>query len=144
VENASGFSEVELQYHVDDRGFLAQLYGDYQFPEVKRIYLVGNHSKNVIRGFHRHNEEWKAYFVARGTVKFVLINERKEAVSRTLSDRKPSVLVVPPKCSHGWISLTEETLIVGLSNKTLDESLKDDFREDPFAFGKEIWETKAR
>jgi dTDP-4-dehydrorhamnose 3,5-epimerase-like enzyme len=144
MENRSEPAEVEILCHADDRGFLYQLYKSYHFPEVKRVYLVGNYSRNVIRGFHKHNEEWKAYFVGRGTAKFVLVNEQKEITTHTLSDRRPCVLVVPPKYLHGWVSLTEETLVIGLSNKTLEESNKDDFREDPFIFGKEVWETKAR
>jgi hypothetical protein len=42
------------------------------------------------------------------------------------------------------VSLTEETLVIGLSNETLEGSMEDDFREDPFLYGKEVWETKAR
>ncbi|MGA2973237.1 MAG: dTDP-4-dehydrorhamnose 3,5-epimerase family protein [Candidatus Bathyarchaeia archaeon] len=136
--------EIEISCHADDRGFLYQFYKGYNFPEVKRIYLVGNNSKNIIRGFHKHLREWKAYFVARGTVKFVLVDEQKAITNYILSDRKPSVLVVPPKYSHGWVSLTEETLVIGLSNETLEGSMEDDFREDPFLYGKEVWETKAR
>jgi hypothetical protein len=42
------------------------------------------------------------------------------------------------------VLLEDNTILIGLSNKSLEESLSDDIRIDPFAFGKEIWETKPR
>lgn len=136
--------QVDLTCHADDRGFLCQMYEGYEFPGVKRIYVVGNFSKNIIRGFHKHNYEWKAYFVTSGAAKFVVVNETREISEYTLSDRNPSVLIVPPKYSHGWVSLSENTILVGISNRTLEESMADDFREDPLVFGRAVWEPKAR
>lgn len=138
--------QINIKCHVDDRGFLYQIYGNYpdRFPEVKRIYVVGNFSKGVIRGFHKHIREWKCYFVANGSAKFVLVDEEKNTLTYTLSIKSPLILVVPPKYFHGWMSLEDNTLLIGFSNKSLEESLKDDIRIDPFAFGKEIWEVKPR
>jgi dTDP-4-dehydrorhamnose 3,5-epimerase-like enzyme len=138
--------QIDVRCHVDDRGFLYQIYGNYssKFPDVKRIYVVGNFSKGTIRGFHKHMEEWKCYFVVNGSAKFVLVNEDKNISTYTLSSKNPSLLIVPPKYSHGWISLEDNTLLIGLSNKSLEESLKDDFRMDPFTFGKDVWKVKPR
>lgn len=138
--------KIDIKCHVDDRGFLYQVYGNYpdKFPEVKRIYIVGNYSKGVIRGFHKHMEEWKCYFIAIGSAKFVLVYEDKNISTHTLSSKNPSLLIVPPRYFHGWISLEDNALLVGLSNKSLEESLKDDIRIDPFTFGKDVWEVKPR
>jgi dTDP-4-dehydrorhamnose 3,5-epimerase-like enzyme len=137
---------VTVKCHVDDRGFLYQIYGDYseKFPNVKRIYIVGNFSKGIIRGFHMHKKEHKCYFVASGAAKFVVVDEKKKVASYTLSARDPSVLIVPPKHYHGWVSLDDSTMLIGLSDKSLDESAKDDFRTNPFSFGKDVWEVKPR
>ena len=136
--------QVDIACHVDDRGFLYQLYRDNNFPDVKRVYVVGNFSRGVIRGLHRHNEEWKAYFLVSGTAKFIAADTTGNVTTYILSTSKPSILIVPPNYSHGWISLTDNTILIGLSNKTLEESLNDDFREDPFKYGKDVWETKPR
>lgn len=131
---------------VDDRGFLYQVYGAMKgFPQVKRVYVVGNHSKGVIRGLHRHKGEYKFYFAAAGSAKFVVEGaEGRKPSSFILSPRRPAVLVVPPGLFHGWVSLDERTLVVGMSNYTLAESEKDDVRKDPLTFGREVWETKPR
>jgi dTDP-4-dehydrorhamnose 3,5-epimerase-like enzyme len=138
--------QFALTCHLDDRGFLYQVYGSYEdkFPTVKRIYVVGNFSKGTIRGFHKHMDEWKSYFVPNGSAKFVVVDEKNTVSTYILSPKNPSVLVIPPKYFHGWVSLEEHTILIGMSNKSLEESLKDDIRIDPFAFGKEVWDVKAR
>ena len=136
--------QVDIPCHVDDRGFLYQIAGSYRFPDIKRVYIVGNFRKGIVRGFHRHNEEWKAYFSAKGSVKAVVVRKDHNITCYVLTARKPSILVVPPGHPHGWVSLEEDTLLVGISNKTLEESLADDYREDPFKYGREVWEVKPR
>ena len=111
---------------------------------MKRIYVVGNFDKATIRGYHMHKNEWKCYFVATGSAKFVLVDENKKVSTYVLSSKNPSVLLVPPKCYHGWKSLENNTLLIGLSDKSLEEALKDDFRMDPFTFGKDVWEVRSR
>jgi len=138
--------QIAVACHVDDRGFLYQIYGNYEgkFPSVKRIYFVGNFSKGTIRGFHKHVEECKCYFVSSGSAKFVIVDENKDISTYILSSKNPTILIVPPGYFHGWISLEENTALIGISNKSLEESLKDDARIDPFTFGKEVWDVKAR
>jgi len=138
--------QIPILSHVDDRGFLYQIYGNYEdkFPPVKRVYFVGNFSKGIIRGFHKHKEEWKSYFVSSGSAKFVVVDEDNKISVYILGSRNPAVLIVPPEHFHGWISLEENTTLIGMSNKSLEESLNDDIRTDPFTFGRELWEVKAR
>jgi dTDP-4-dehydrorhamnose 3,5-epimerase-like enzyme len=137
---------VPVKCHVDDRGYLYQIFGDYPgiLPELKRIYIVGNFKKGTIRGFHKHNQEVKAYFTVRGAAKYVVVNPDSTITSYILSTRDPTVLIIPPTYPHGWVSLEDDCLLIGLSNKTLDESLRDDIRIDPFAFGHAVWEVKPR
>lgn len=143
-----GVKVIPIKCHTDDRGFLYQIYQITEdlFPELKRIYIVGNFDRGVIRGFHKHSEEWKYYFVASGTAKFVLVDDTSPKVvidAIVLSSKNPAILIVPPKIHHGWVSLEQNTLLIGMSNKTLDESLKDDFRTDPYTFG-DVWTVKGR
>jgi dTDP-4-dehydrorhamnose 3,5-epimerase len=135
---------LEVECKLDDRGFLYQIYGNLKdgLPEIKRVYVVGNHSKGVVRGFHKHQGEYKYYFAVSGSAKFLVAAKRGTLTSFILSPKRPAVLVVPPGLFHGWVSLDDDTVIVGMSNYTLEESEKDDVRMDPFAFGEEVWESK--
>jgi len=139
---------IELEAKVDDRGFLYQVYqAAPDLPEIKRIYVVGNFSKGTIRGFHKHEVEWKLFFVARGSSKMVLVREREEGPPEIqtfiLTTKRPQLIVVPPRYYNGWMSLEDETLLIGLSTLTLEESLRDDFRVSPYKFG-DVWEVKPR
>jgi dTDP-4-dehydrorhamnose 3,5-epimerase-like enzyme len=123
--------------------------------DIKRAYVVGNFSKGTIRGFHGHMKEHKWFFVARGSVKFVVVKHKvDEGVKNSeelknklqtfiLSDKNPSILAVPPGCYNGWVSLEDGTLLIGMSDSTLAETLKDDYRADPYVFG-DVWSVKAR
>jgi len=136
--------QINITCHTDDRGVLYQIYGSYKFPELKRIYVVGNFGKGTIRGFHKHEEEWKGYFVTNGSAKFVVADEDRNLSTYVLSSKNPTVLIIPPRYDQGWISLEENTVLIGISNKSLEESLKDDIRTDPFTYGREVWNVKAR
>ncbi len=91
-----------------------------------------------------HKRETKAYFVIGGSAKFVVVDEGKSSKTYTLSARNPSVLLVPPRNYHGWISLEEGTTLVGLSDKTLEQSVNDDYRIDPMSFGSGMWSVIPR
>jgi len=144
-----GVKLVTLDWKIDDRGYLAQVFhsADKLFPEAKRIYVVGNFERGMIRAFHGHKQESKYFFVLNGSVRFVLVGmnlENPKIESYVISARKPQVLVVPPGTYNGWQSLEENTLLLAISDKTLEESLNDDFRLDPLHFGKDVWKTKPR
>jgi dTDP-4-dehydrorhamnose 3,5-epimerase-like enzyme len=123
--------------------------------DVKRVYVVGNFSKGTIRGFHGHMKEWKHFFVIKGCAKFIVIphkvNEglknqellKSRMKTFVLSDKRPCIFSVPPEHYNGWVSLEEGTILMGISNKTLEESINDDYRLDPFTFG-DVWGVKAR
>ena len=137
---------IPIDCRVDDRGFLYQVYGNLgDYPLIKRVYVVGNHSRGVIRGFHKHTKEYKFFFIVSGAAKFVVEKgERNDFDTFVLSTKQPAVLVVPPGNFHGWTSMADDTTIIGMSNLSLVESEQDDIRKDPLVYGKEIWETKAR
>lgn len=140
---------LEVDWKVDDRGFLSQVFhiSDGLFPEIKRIYSIQNFSKGMIRAFHGHKKESKYFFVLSGAVKFVFVemdSEKPGIITHVVSSRNPKIIVVPPGYYNGWQSLEEGTILLTLSDKTLEESLADDFRLDYLRFGKELWESKPR
>ncbi len=145
-----GVNNNSVKSFIDDRGFLSQILpeGDESF-QIKRIYSTGNFSKGVIRGFHKHKRERKAFFVPTGVAKFVAVDDRKD--SRTykeidtfiLSQLNPSVLIVPTGVYTGWMSLQDNTVVIGISSEKFDKDNPDDERLDPYTYG-DVWKVKDR
>jgi len=135
---------INLQAHIDDRGILWQIFD--QEIDLKRIYIIRNHKAGTIRGFHSHKQETKIYFVSQGVAKFIILDPSGVSIKKTyvLSDKNPTIIYIPPTYPHGWINLTDDTILIGLSDKSLEESIKDDIRFEPFILGKEIWKVKSR
>lgn len=88
------------------------------------------------------------FYIIKGAAKFIAVNpdDPNEKYEFVITERKPKLVVVPPKYANGWISLADDTLLVALSSRTIDEirSDNDDIRYDPFRWGREIWKVKAR
>ncbi len=139
-----------VQSFIDDRGFLSQILpeGDESF-EIKRIYSTGNFSKGTIRGFHKHQREKKAFFVPSGAAKFVVVDDRKDSPtykeinSFILSMLNPSVLIIPVGVYTGWMSLDDNTVVLGISSEIFDKDNPDDERADPHSFG-DVWKVNDR
>lgn len=146
----AGLKNTPVKSFVDDRGFLTQILpeGDEGF-QIKRIYATGNFARGVIRGFHKHKKEKKAFFVPVGAAKFVAVDDRKESSTFKeintfiLSPLNPSVLVVPTGVYTGWMSLEDRTVVIGISTEPFDKEKPDDERLDPYAYG-DVWKVKDR
>ncbi len=145
-----GVKNSRVESFIDDRGFLSQILpeGDESFT-IKRIYSTGNFSKGTIRGFHKHKKEKKGFFVTSGSAKFVVVDDRKDSSTYKeintfiLSTLNPSVLTVPVGVYTGWMSLQNDTVILGISSEPFDKENPDDERLDPFAF-EDVWKVKDR
>lgn len=145
-----GVKNTRVESFIDDRGFLSQILpeGDESFT-IKRIYSTGNFSKGTIRGFHKHKKEKKGFFVTSGSAKFVVVDDRKDSPTYkeintfALSTLNPSVLTVPVGVYTGWMSLQNDTVILGISSEPFDKENPDDERLDPFAF-EDVWKVKDR
>ena len=145
-----GIKNSRVESFIDDRGFLSQILpeGDESFT-IKRIYSTGNFSKGTIRGFHKHKKEKKGFFVTSGSAKFVVVDDRKDSSTYKeintfiLSTLNPSVLTVPVGVYSGWMSLQNDTVILGISSEPFDKENPDDERLDPFAF-EDVWKVKDR
>ncbi len=145
-----GVKNNPVKSFIDDRGFLSQILpeGDQSF-EIKRIYSTGNFAKGTIRGFHKHKKEKKVFFVPSGAAKFVLVDDRKDSSTYKeidtfiLSKLNPSVLVIPTGVYSGWMSLEDQTIVLGISSEPFDKENPDDERVDPNSFG-DVWKVKDR
>ena len=146
----NGVEHNYVETFIDDRGFLSQILpeGKGNFA-IRRIYSTRNYAIGTIRGFHKHRIEHKAFFVVSGSAKFVLVDDRQDSTSYkkidtfVMSHLKPSVLYVPTGIYTGWMSLSENTLILGISTEPINTENPDDERLDPHSFG-DVWSVKDR
>jgi len=147
----------------DERGFLMPLTDDIDPSLINRACFVGNFDRGVKRGIHYHKKEWKIYAVLTGAAKFVVVNiplnlvdkyqitkddflvrkylENNENSVKTfvISERYPSILIIPPWYANGWISLEQNTNVVFLSNLSFDQAISDDYRFNTDIVSKKYW-----
>lgn len=142
---------TEVGIHIDDRGVFVPFFTaskgegiDEKF-NVRRVYYVTNHSVGVVRGLHLHQHEWKLFVIVNGAAKFFAVcqEHKRERYSFVSSDKKPFLISIPPGFLHGWVSLEHPTTLVCISNASLEESLRDDKRVEPFKFG-DVWRIQPR
>ena len=146
-----GVELVPLTAHVDDRGYLIEILRntDAHFTEFGQVYLVGDPSRGTIRAFHKHAHLWDWFFIAKGSAKFILRDDRadspsyEEVASFVISERNPSLLVVPPGVYHGWMSLEDNTLLISTGSQVYNRETPDEVRVPPESFGAK-WEVKGR
>jgi dTDP-4-dehydrorhamnose 3,5-epimerase len=146
-----GVDLVPLTAHVDDRGYLVEILRrtDPHFTEFGQVYLVGNPSRGTIRAFHKHEHLWDWFFIAKGSAKFILKDDRsdssthQEIATFVIGDRNPSLLVVPPGVYHGWMSLEDDTLLISTGSQVYNRQMPDEVRVPPDSFGT-VWEVKGR
>jgi dTDP-4-dehydrorhamnose 3,5-epimerase len=128
---------IEGGLAVDDRGELGFV-NDFNFAGVKRFYRVTNHRQGFIRAWHAHRQEAKyvTLMVGAAIVAAVKIDNwdkpSKDAkVQRyVLSALKPAVLYIPAGYANGFMSLSDDAVLVFFSTSSLEESRGDDIRFD--------------
>lgn len=137
-------SLIEAKVFSDDRGIFSPFIDDAKIG-IRRVYYVVNPSRGTVRGFHFHKKEWKYFTIVQGLAKFVALDPKKpkEKFIFISSPRKPNIISIPPGYANGWASLEDNTILLCASTSTTGESLKDDFRYDPYKWG-DVWSIKAR
>jgi len=156
-----GVKVVPLERHIDDRGYLYEIIhaSDGFLPQFGQSYVVCSPTRNTIRGFHLHNQLWDYFCVARGTGKFIVAKAAPASVTAAseagntvapeqletfvLSDRQPSLLIIPPGHWHGWMSLEDETLVLATGSEVYNRTNPDEIRVSPDVFG-DVWTVKGR
>ncbi len=133
----------------DDRGIVSFV-NDFDFQDVQRFYTVTNHRAGFVRAWHAHRHEAKYVTVLRGAavIGAVKIDDwenpsRDSQVGRyVLSSPKPAVVYIPAGYANGFMTLTEDTILVFFSTATLEESRNDDVRYDAHYW--DIWQVIER
>ncbi len=151
MENLLKPTIIEGGLAIDDRGQLTFANG-FGFENVKRFYMVENHSNDVVRAFHGNLKESKYAFVVSGSAIVAAVemtdsknpDKTKEINRFILSARKPSILFIPAGYANGFKALEKGTKIIFFSTSTLEESKGDDFRFPIDYWGSKVWEVENR
>jgi dTDP-4-dehydrorhamnose 3,5-epimerase len=146
-----GVKLVGLVARVDDRGYLIEILRatDEHFTKFGQVYLVGNMSRGVIRAFHKHEVLWDWFFISHGSAKFALRDDRPDSPTyekmetHVITQRNPSLLVVPPGVFHGWMSLEDDTQMISTASEVYNREKPDEVRVPPDSFGYK-WEIQGR
>ncbi len=146
-----GVKLVDLIARADDRGYLIEILRatDQHFTKFGQVYLVGNMSRGTIRAFHKHEVLWDWFFISHGSAKFALRDDRASSPTYAQMDtyvitqRNPSLLVVPPGVFHGWMSLEDDTQMISTASEVYNRQKPDEVRVPPDSFGYK-WEIQGR
>lgn len=140
-----------LLARVDDRGYLIELLraNDKYFTKFGQVYLVGDFAQGTIRAYHKHDTLWDWFIITHGAAKFVLVDDRKDSPTYqtmnvfVISQRNPSLLVVPPGVFHGWMALEDDTQLISIASEVYNRDKPDEIRIPPDSFG-DVWTVKGR
>ncbi len=126
----------------DDRGYFTAIpFG----MDSKRAYLLKNHRAGIVRAFHGHKKESKTLYVLKGACKVAVIDmQTGEWKMFVLTEKGANKLRVPPATFNGFVSLTDDTELLIISDRTYEESKADDIRLPYDILGREIWEVEHR
>jgi dTDP-4-dehydrorhamnose 3,5-epimerase len=139
-------------FAVDDRGRVA-FCNNLEGFEIKRFYQVTNHRQGFVRAWHGHQFEQKLVYVVEGAVVLKLVpagrgmglrQDRGKIKTFNLSADKPQAILVPQHYYNGFKTLTPSTKVMFFSDRTLEESMKDDYRQPWDHFGDGIWHILQR
>jgi dTDP-4-dehydrorhamnose 3,5-epimerase-like enzyme len=161
AQTLDGVQRIDLTTHGDDRGYLFEIIHatDAFLPRFGQVYVVCSPARGVIRAFHKHYRLWNYFCVVRGAAKFVLAkaddamvtdcaeNERacpaESLATFVLTERRPSLLVVPPYTWHGWMALEDNTVVVATGSEVYDRGHPGEIRVPPGVFG-DVWTVNGR
>jgi dTDP-4-dehydrorhamnose 3,5-epimerase len=146
-----GVKLVNLVAHVDDRGYLIEILRatDEHFTRFGQVYIVGDMARGTIRAFHKHDVLWDWFFISHGSAKFALRDDRPDSPTYeqmetyVITQRNPSLLVVPPGVFHGWMSLEDDTQLISTASEVYNRKKPDEVRVPPDSFGYR-WEIQGR
>lgn len=132
---------IEGDSFVDDRGVLSFV-NDFKFNDVKRFYIISNHSEKIIRAWQGHKIERKYFHVISGV--FLICAVKIDNWDKTsaklpvekfiLNDKKSQILMIPPGYANGVKALKHDSKLLVFSSLTLENS-----KNDYYQYDKNLW-----
>lgn len=117
---------VNLKKFHDNRGWFSETYNKKQlvsagftndFVQTNTSYTKEAYTLRGLHGQRWPHSTCKAITVIKGSVQDIFVEGRKDSehygkvFSFTLTDQDPYILIVPPGCYHGVLTLEPDTII---------------------------------
>jgi len=110
----------KIQLHKDDRGWFFELHRDTE-PLINAIRFCQDNISvsigKVVRGLHCQLGQWQKMTLIKGEIKYIALNLDKNSDAfgqiRILDMKSSEVnqVVGSPKIAHGFITISEETIL---------------------------------
>lgn len=141
---------MELDPIRDDRGFFARIWDGAEFAAAGiqadwiQASVAHNPFRGTLRGMHFQHEphaEYKLVRCTRGRIQDVALDLRPDSptfrqwVGFELSADNGAMLVIPPGCAHGYLTLEPTTDIMYLTSAPYARDAASGVRHDDPAFG---------
>ncbi len=135
---------LKRQVHLDNRGEVLH-YGSQALGGIQRLYVVRPSLEAGFRGWHGHKKEAKAFLCLSGSVRIssVRVDDWEKptglgpAESWHLDAKVGDLLVIPDGYANGIEPLEAGVSVLVMSNRTLKQSLDDDYRYPHDAFARQ-------
>lgn len=113
---------------VDDRGII-RFNNEFDMTAVKRMYLI-EPTPNLIRAWQGHQIENKWFSVISGRFEVQVVSMTDLTVKKSfiLSEDQDEVIKIDAGFYNGFKALESQSKLIVYSDKSLNESLNDDYR----------------
>ena len=123
----AGVREIQIEPHVDDRGFFARTWCQKEFeeqglnPRISQCSVSFNQKKGTLRGLHYQGApypEAKLVRCTQGSLYEVVVDIRpqsptfKQWIKLDLDAQKRNMVYVPEGCAHGFLTLEDATEVL--------------------------------
>lgn len=147
-----GVFEIEIEPHVDERGFFARTWCHKEFdehgliPKVAQCSVSFNPHRGTLRGMHFQAQpypESKVVRCTRGKIFDVAVDLRADSptfrqwTAAVLSAENRRMLYIPAGCGHGLLTLEDESEVLYLISEDYYPALSRGVRWNDPAFGVE-------
>ncbi len=121
----------------DHRGTLEYV-NAFDFPDVKRFYIISNNDEQTFRAWQGHRVEAKYFYPLEGAFDVFLIkvddwdnpSPKIKPVKFSISSDKPCILVAPPGYANGIKALTDNSKLLVFSTSKIDNAENIKFPQD--------------
>ena len=135
----NGVELIKIKNFKDPHGILSVLVsqGRIDAPNAKEIgevYLVSVPRSNTTRASHKHKHLDEFFVIIEGSAKFFLLDDRKDSStygkkeSFTLNSETKNALFVPRGIYHAFVTLTDNTKCLAISNRPFDQKNPDVYK----------------
>ena len=135
----NGVELIKIKNFEDPHGILSVLVsqGRIDVPNAKEIgevYLVSVPRSNTTRASHKHKHLDEFFVIIEGSAKFFLLDDRKDSSTYgkkelfTLNSETGNVLFIPRGIYHAFITLTDNTKCLAISNRPFDQKNPDVYK----------------